>query len=533
MLLLFDRVARGKVGVVPAPAPFGAGLARAVDDAGKWGKAWSGELLERRIEHMFEAGGGDQEEAAAAAAGPWIDPFTDQPMPRPRASAERPGGDRDADAAPGAGRFAPVHPLVADLQAAVSALARAQVAAAAASGAAFGSGPGCGGGSVTGGSLVDTAALLRAAESVAGLALVEVAAVDRTRSYAGAGRASTAGWLGATLTIAEPAARAKVALARRLTEDLQPVGDLLVDGGTTVAHCTAMATGLRGIGPDVVADSSAALVTLARTLDPPTLCRELRERALAISPELAREQERRQRQRVGCTASELPDGCVSVQALLAPEPGQALLAALDALVHAHRQARTEDGQVDDRDAATRRADALADLAQHALGCDGLLPGQGGNRAVVHVVVDAETLLSDEPGARPATFPASNALLTRQQLLRLSCDADISRVTVTDVGSRQVLDLGRLTRTVTRGQYRALVARDQGCVIRGCRRRHSECQAHHVQHWTLGGPSDLANYALICHLHHHQLHEGQRTLQHRDGRWLTPSGYRDPGPEPPF
>ncbi|MCW2776825.1 MAG: hypothetical protein JWN17_550, partial [Frankiales bacterium] len=122
------------------------------------------------------------------------------------------------------------HPLVADLQAAINALARAQQAE----------------GGLAVGSLVDTTALLRAAESVAGLALVEVAAVDRTRAYATVGRASAAGWVGATLTITDAAARAKVGLARRLTEDLKGVGDLLVDGGTTVRHCEAMTGGLRG-----------------------------------------------------------------------------------------------------------------------------------------------------------------------------------------------------------------------------------------------------------------------------------------------
>ena len=49
------------------------------------------------------------------------------------------------------------------------------------------------------------------------------------------------------------------------------------------------------------------------------------------------------------------------------------------------------------------------------------------------------------------------------------------------------------------------------------------------HWALGGPSDLENYALVCHLHHHQPHEGGQTLQHKDGRGLTPTGYQDTGP----
>ena len=452
-----------------------------------------------------------QAEAEAAAAGPMadeplLDPFTDQVLP-PRGPS-RPLVEPVDEPEPG--RSAPLHPLVAGLQAAIAALARAQTD-----------------GTLACGSLVDTAALLRAGESVAGLALVEVAAVDRSRAYVVAGRASTAGWLGATLCLSDTAARAKVNLARRLTEDLGGIGDLLVDGGTTVAHCTAMVAGLRGLRPEVIAESVPALVTLARTLDPPTLARELRERALAVSPELAEEQERRQRQRVGLTASELPDGCVAVNGLLSPEGGQTLLAALDAVVHGERKALAEDGEPDDRDASTRRADALVGLAQHALGCEGLLPRQAGTRPTVHVVVRAETLLDEQADSPPARFAGSNALLTRQQLLRLSCDADVSRVVIDSDGL--VVDLGFLTRTVTPAQWRALVARDGGCIIRGCRRRHSECQAHHGRHWALGGPSDLANYALVCHYHHHQLHEGGRTLECEDRRWLTPEGWKDTGP----
>lgn len=443
-----------------------------------------------------------------------MDPFTGLSLPsRVRLIEPRPAPDLAPDVEQEEPVVPPVHPAVADLQAAVAGLARAQAD-----------------GSLATGSLVDTAALLRAAESVQGLALVEVAAVDRSKAFLAVGRASTAGWLGATLTISDAAARARVALSRRLTEDLQRVGDLLVDGGTTVGHCAAITGGLRGITAEVVADSVPALVTLARTLDPPSLHRELRERALAVSPQLAEEQARRQRQRTGLTASELPDGMVAVHGLLEPEPGQALLAALDAVVHGDRRARAEDGEPDDRDAPARRADALASLARHALTCEGLLPRQAGLRPTVHVVVRAETL-AGRPGGEPAEFAGSQALLTRQQLLRLSCDADISRVVLDATGT--VLDLGRISRTVTTTQWRALVARDRGCVVKGCRRRHAETEAHHVRHWVLGGPSDLSNYALVCHLHHHQLHEGARRLQHRDGRWLTPDGYQAAGPPAPF
>jgi hypothetical protein len=445
-----------------------------------------------------------------STAEPLIDPFTDlpieQPVPEPAAEAAEPVSPWRERVLP-----PPAHPAVADLQAALDRVAALQRS-----------------GELAVGVLADAAALQRIAESAAGVALVELAAVDRRKTFAEVGRASAAGWLGETLVLHDVAARSRVNLARRLTEDLAPIGDLLVQGRTTVEHCKALVRGLRGLTPEFVAAMIEPLGTLVTGMDPPSVARELRERAHAVSDEIAKEQAKRQRQRMGITCDELLDGCVSVHGLLAPEEGQALLVALDALVHGRREAG------DLRDAPARRAEALVSLAQHALECEGFLPGRGGSRAQVIVLVQAETL-AGEPGAAPATFPGAHALLTRQQLLRMTCDADISTVlldTRAD-GSKVVLDEGRTKRTITAAQWKALVGRDQHCVVKGCRRRPGQSQAHHVQHWALDGLSDLDNYCLVCHLHHHQLHEGAMRLQHRDGRWLTPDGYAQPPPGPPL
>ena len=55
-----------------------------------------------------------------------------------------------------------------------------------------------------------------------------------------------------------------------------------------------------------------------------------------------------------------------------------------------------------------------------------------------------------------------------------------------------LELSRLSRTVSTAQWRALIARDQECVVTGCHRRPARCQAHHVIHWANGGPTNLDN-----------------------------------------
>ena len=104
---------------------------------------------------------------------------------------------------------------------------------------------------------------------------------------------------------------------------------------------------------------------------------------------------------------------------------------------------------------------------------------------------------------------------------MMCDADISTVTLSSEVDK--VDYGRTTRTVTRAQWTALCVRDRQCVVKGCHRRPSQCQAHHVVWWRNDGPSDLSNFVLLCHAHHHALHDGSAWLPLDDGEFLTPTG----------
>jgi HNH endonuclease len=94
-------------------------------------------------------------------------------------------------------------------------------------------------------------------------------------------------------------------------------------------------------------------------------------------------------------------------------------------------------------------------------------------------------------------------LTPAELRLLACDAGIIPAVL---GSpSQVLDLGRATRNFTIAQLRAMAIRDRGCVAPGCDRPPSASQGHHQVTWADGGPTDLANAALLCSFHHHQVH----------------------------
>jgi hypothetical protein len=83
---------------------------------------------------------------------------------------------------------------------------------------------------------------------------------------------------------------------------------------------------------------------------------------------------------------------------------------------------------------------------------------------------------------------------------------------------QPLEVGRTSRVVQPAQRTALAVRDGGCVFPDCARPLAWCEAHHLRHWLHGGPTDLANLALLCRAHHRAVHEGGWQLQRQpDGR----------------
>ncbi len=370
------------------------------------------------------------------------------------------------------------------------------------------------------------AALLTEQQRVEGLVLRQTAHVlDLAGAFEVDPAAHVSRVVQRTLGSSVEHARATVRLARRLDTDLAPVGDLLRAGRITRAHAAAVVHGVRGLDPDVVAGNLEAVCRAALNSDPTTLARVLREKAEAISSTLAEEQRRRLEARTLLRMHETFDGGWHLEATLNAEDGALLQQALD------RRLATDRHDGDPRTMPQRRRDAFMDLVRHHADCtEQQVPGQGSNRAQVIIVAGADAVVGT-PGASPARVSGTACgLLTRRQLMRLMCDADVSTVTLSEDPER--VDLGRSTRTVTRAQWLALVVRDRNCIVKGCHRPPSQCQAHHVIWWCQGGRSDLGNYALVCHAHHHAVHDQQAWLPTWDGRLLTPEGYRDTALDPP-
>jgi hypothetical protein len=78
-------------------------------------------------------------------------------------------------------------------------------------------------------------------------------------------------------------------------------------------------------------------------------------------------------------------------------------------------------------------------------------------------------------------------------------------------SRTMLYIGGRRRTATKAQRAALLVRDRHCQFPDCTVDPTRCDAHHVQHWELGGGTDLDNLVLLCGGHHHLVHEGRWTI----------------------
>ena len=113
-----------------------------------------------------------------------------------------------------------------------------------------------------------------------------------------------------------------------------------------------------------------------------------------------------------------------------------------------------------------------------------------------------------------------------ELRRLACDADILPVVLG--GPSEVLDVGRSQRLVTPAIRAALALRDTECIFPGCHTPPTHCHAHHIEPWWAGGPTALANLALLCP-HHHGLIEPLHG-QPAEKRWRVIAG-TDPGQRP--
>jgi hypothetical protein len=289
----------------------------------------------------------------------------------------------------------------------------------------------------------------------------------------------------------------------RMPESVQAVAE----GEIGYAHTKAMARTANALGTKF---HEEPLLEKARENSPGKfyyICNHYRHAADREGYE-AEQSELVENRRVWITTCD--DGTVLISGHFDPEGGAVLRTAYEPLAR-------RSGAHDDRSREKRMADAVVDVAMHALD-SGLIPQQGSQRTHLNVTTSIETLLG-LPGAPGADLEFSPLPISSKTVERLACDASVTRILLNS--ESVVIDVGRAKRTISGPARKAINARDRGCTWPGCERPASWTSGHHLKHWLHGGSNEPPNLTLLCPRHHYLVHEGHwQIVRGDDGRMLT-------------
>ncbi|MET8527496.1 DUF222 domain-containing protein [Micromonospora sp. NPDC005172] len=368
----------------------------------------------------------------------------------------------------------------------------------------------------------------RLTQRLAAIELTLVRELDGRGTARAQGASCTTVWLRERLRLTVPTARRLVDLAAALDNGHNGgVRQALADGNITAEQArviTDTVTTVHDSAGTAAADKAVGvLVEWAGQFDP-TLLRKVSSRILDhVAPDVAEaaakaaldaDARRADRDR-HLTLSAQTDGRLRLTGILDAETAGVLRAAIDPL-------SAPSGPDDQRFPGQRRHDALADLCRLTLRT-GDLPEHGGDPAQIVITTSYDALAR---GLSAGTLDAGFTV-TPQTVRRLACDAAILPAVLG--GTSQTLDVGRQRRLITGPLRRALVLRDRGCAFPGCDRPPRWCDAHHIRHWTDGGPTSLANAVLLCAHHHRHVHHSEWTVHlGNDGHpEFTPPAWLDP------
>jgi hypothetical protein len=338
--------------------------------------------------------------------------------------------------------------------------------------------------------------------------LNKVAAYDRSGEWAVDGYLNAASALRARCRMNVGVARGHVELARKL-QHLPVVAEAFAEGEISRSHASVVADAYTPERASHINNVEAQLVGAARDHTPQQLGSLVRHVTNAIDGDGGAATDEALYARRGYYQSSTLDGMLVTNGTFDHVDGEIHKAAIKAEME--RDFQRGDG----RTPAERRADALTNLLRRSLDAGEL--GESHNvRPHFLGVVDVENLpgVTAELVDQARTERRRNGFLSDAMLELLTCDCDMSRVIV--AGKSEVLDVGRAARYPTAAQWKALVVRDRHCQAPGCDRPPDNCQAHHIVHWTRGGPTNLDNLQLLCWNHHRQTHWQDAQARARDG-----------------
>jgi len=330
---------------------------------------------------------------------------------------------------------------------------------------------------------------------------------DARSAWGADGFVSPTAWLAANGRVARPAA-GRLMRSARFVVRFASTADALADGRVTTEKLEFLAEAARHREEYYERDEEL-LLDLARRLDARALAIALRTWRMLADDEAADDDAKDAFDRVhldianGLLGSELAG-------FLDPQGSTVLANALD-LIEPPDPTAGPDAPDLPRTLSQRRGEGLVKLAQHYLDTRN---GAGGHAVpsvtVVFTPEHDRWLLEDHRCELEGFGPVS-----RSTVDRLTCDARTAWLTIN--GKREVLNLGRESRTVSAAQRRAVTVRDRHCQHPGCAAPARWCDVHHLVEWEHGGVTDMANLVLLCRRHHVAVHEGRkRLLRNTDG-----------------
>ena len=128
--------------------------------------------------------------------------------------------------------------------------------------------------------------------------------------------------------------------------------------------------------------------------------------------------------------------------------------------------------------------------------------------------------------QPPAVAASGASLPAPLIRRWLCDSSATRL-VLSLG-RRVIETSHTQRTLKAHERQALYVQWGGrCAGAGCPSPPgTPLIPHHPNSWAKTGTTSYTDSIPVCDHTHHDLHEGGKTIQLRDSRYLNADGWTD-------
>ena len=325
--------------------------------------------------------------------------------------------------------------------------------------------------------------------------VVLVAEVDEHRDFEAEGCSSLKNWLRDQLHLDGRQAGQLVRSSRTL-RDMPDLESLATEGAVSLDHVDAFTYAAKHIDPMVVEQCMNPLLDLATHAAPTTVRQAVKKLRATAHPDDLDEAWIKGMDQHDLKVSVVGDG-VAVTGFLPFDTGTKLKTLLQSL-------SAPTCAEDDRPVSIRRVTALDALLSSVLASG--LPQDKGVRPHVTLTADLEDL-AHNPETATAEL-AGFGTIGPTQLQQMLCDSDITPILT--AGKHTVLDVGRTHRLATPHQRKAVVNRQGGtCAGPGC--HGPVVHVHHIQYWSDGGPTDLANLIGLCPRCHSAVHQGFFTI----------------------